>query len=167
MQMTSPRPYLIRAFYDWIADNHYTPYIVVDATYPNTVVPANYVEGGQIVLNISMSAVQGLALGDKAVEFRARFDEKVFKIYAPMGSIMAIYAKENGRGIVLNDVDSGGGAELGEMMGEHKKEDGKDDSGSITSQKDEGSNDDDKGGGTGGDKGGSSSRGRPNLTIVK
>jgi stringent starvation protein B len=99
--MTSTRPYLIRAFYDWIVDNDCTPHIVVNATLPDVMVPEEYVEGGQIVLNIAVSAVSGLLLGDHAIEFSARFGGKVRKVYAPVTAILAIYAKENGRGMVF------------------------------------------------------------------
>ncbi len=99
--MTSTRPYLIRAFYDWIVDNDCTPHIVVNAMHQEVMVPQEYVEGGQIVLNIAVSAVSGLLLGDQAIEFQARFGGKIRKIYAPVNSILAIYAKENGRGMVF------------------------------------------------------------------
>ena len=32
--MTSNRPYLIRAIYEWIGDNQLTPYLLVDAALP-------------------------------------------------------------------------------------------------------------------------------------
>jgi len=103
--MTSTRPYLIRAFYDWIVDNDCTPHIVVNAELPKVDVPKEYVEGGQIVLNVSVAAVQGLRLGDQAVEFQARFSGQVRRVYAPVTSILAIYAKENGRGMVFAEED--------------------------------------------------------------
>jgi len=106
--MTSTRPYLIRAFYDWIIANGCTPHVVVNAGFPHSNVPQEFVENGQIVLNISMAAVQGLSLGDHAIEFQARFSGKVRPVSAPMGSIIAIYAKENGRGMVFaEDGDDG------------------------------------------------------------
>lgn len=99
--MTSTRPYLIRAFYDWIVDNGCTPHIVVNAAVAGVEVPDEYVDGGQIVLNIAVTAVQGLRLGDHEIEFQARFGGKVRRVYAPINSILAIYAKENGRGMVF------------------------------------------------------------------
>ena len=99
--MTSTRPYLIRAFYDWIVDNNCTPHVVINAEYRDVEVPREFVEDGQIVLNIAMSAVNALTLGDFAIEFQARFGGKVRKISAPPASILAIYAKENGRGMVF------------------------------------------------------------------
>lgn len=99
--MTSTRPYLIRAFYDWIVDNDCSPYIVINANIEGVNVPEEYVESGQIVLNVAVSAVNGLVLGDHAIEFQARFGGKIRQIYAPMKSVVAIYAKENGRGMVF------------------------------------------------------------------
>lgn len=99
--MTSTRPYLIRAFYDWIVDNDCTPYIVVNAKQNGVEVPQEFVSDGQIVLNISLSAVQGLVLGDHAIEFQARFGGNIQQVYAPIRSVIAIYSKENGRGMVF------------------------------------------------------------------
>lgn len=104
--MTSTRPYLIRAFYDWIIDNDCTPHIVVNAGFEGVEIPDEYVEGGQIVLNISLTAVQGLCLGEEAIEFQARFGGQIRRIYAPVFSILAIYAKENGRGMVFAEEDT-------------------------------------------------------------
>ncbi len=105
--MTSTRPYLIRAFYDWIVDNGCTPHIVVNAGVENVEVPDEYVDGGQIVLNIAVNAVQGLRLGDHEIEFQARFGGRVRRVYAPIHSILAIYAKENGRGMVFAEEEEG------------------------------------------------------------
>ena len=107
--MTSSRPYLIRALYEWISDNGLTPYILVDAEYEDVVVPTQHVEKGKIVLNIAMSAVDNLTLGDSAVELDARFSGKSMQIYAPIPSILAIYARENGKGMVFGEDDGGDG----------------------------------------------------------
>lgn len=103
--MTPTRPYLIRAFYDWIVDNHCTPHIVVNATASDVEVPEEYIDGGQIVLNIAVAAVHGLHLGDDAIEFQARFGGRVRRVYTPISSVLAIYAKENGRGMVFSEED--------------------------------------------------------------
>ena len=105
--MTSSRPYLIRALYEWISDNGLTPYILVDAEYENVMVPTQHIEKGKIVLNISMTAVDNLTLGDNAVELDARFSGKQMRIHAPIQSILAIYARENGKGMVFGDDDGG------------------------------------------------------------
>lgn len=101
--MISSRPYLLRAFYEWIMDNHGTPYIVVNAELPGVDVPLDYVEQGRIVLNISSDAVRALSLGNDHVSFNARFSGTPFDIYIPMRAVTAIYAKENGRGMVFKD----------------------------------------------------------------
>lgn len=101
--MNSTRPYLIRAFYEWIVDNDCTPQIVVNTDFPGVDVPMEYAESGQIVLNISMMAVQSLELGDQAVQFKARFSSVAREVYVPVLAVMAIYARENGRGMVFAD----------------------------------------------------------------
>lgn len=105
--MTSSRPYLIRALYEWISDNGMTPYILVDAEFEDVVVPTQYVDKGKIVLNISLTAVENLSLGDRAVELDARFDGKPMQIYAPVDAVLAIYARENGKGMVFGEDDGG------------------------------------------------------------
>ena len=97
-EMTSNKPYLIRAFYEWILDNELTPYIAVDANYPNVMVPEQYIEDGQIILNIAYESVGAISLEGEAIEFTARFGGKVQSLYVPFESIAAIYARENGVG---------------------------------------------------------------------
>jgi stringent starvation protein B len=99
MAMTSSVPYLLRAFYEWILANRCTPYLVVNALDENTSVPQAYVKDGQIVLNISPTAIQDLQLGDESVQFSGRFTGIPHEIYAPMDAVLAIYAKENGQGM--------------------------------------------------------------------
>ncbi|WP_371189549.1 ClpXP protease specificity-enhancing factor [Thalassotalea maritima] len=96
--MTSNKPYLIRAFYDWILDNELTPYIVVDTDYPNVMVPVNYIDNGQIVLNIAPASVGSIAMVGEVIEFTARFGGKVEHLYVPFEAVAAIYARENGVG---------------------------------------------------------------------
>lgn len=99
--MSSNKPYLVKAFYEWISDNDLTPYIMVDVNVYGVLVPMSYVADGQIVLNITGSAIGTIALGDKAIEFSARFGGKLEHIIVPYGAIGAIYAKENGVGTSL------------------------------------------------------------------
>lgn len=101
--MTPSRPYLLRAFYEWIVDNHSTPYIVVSADLPGVDVPREYVDNGRIILNISPNAVRGLLLENNHVVFNARFGGTAYDVYIPMRAITAIYAKENGRGMVFKE----------------------------------------------------------------
>jgi len=103
--MTSSRPYLLRAIYDWIVDNGLTPYLLVDATADHVEVPQKYVNNGKIILNISPAAVQDIHLGDEEVSFSARFDGQAMSCLAPVTATLAIYAKENGRGMVFTDDD--------------------------------------------------------------
>ncbi len=100
-KMSSNKPYLVGAFYDWISDNELTPYIVVDVSVYGVLVPMAYVNDGQIVLNIASSAVGTIALGAEAIEFSARFGGKLEHITVPYGAVAAIYAKENGAGTSL------------------------------------------------------------------
>ncbi|MDF1818915.1 MAG: ClpXP protease specificity-enhancing factor [Immundisolibacteraceae bacterium] len=103
--LTSSRPYLLRGFYEWIVDNSLTPYILVNATHPGVMVPPESVVNGQIVLNINSAAVQRLTLDNDAVRFGARFAGTHWEICVPVGAVLAIYAKENGRGITFSDDD--------------------------------------------------------------
>ncbi len=99
--MTSNRPYLIRALYDWICDNQLTPYVLVDATGDDLNIPHEFVEDGKIVLNLSPSAVRDLELSNDYINFKARFSGKSMNVYFPNHAVQAIYAKENGRGMVF------------------------------------------------------------------
>lgn len=103
--MTSSRPYLIRAIYDWLLDNSLTPYLMVHACYPEVSVPQQYVKDNKIILNASPTAVSGMAMGNKAIEFKARFSGIPHHIYVPVMAVGAIYAYENGRGMVFNEED--------------------------------------------------------------
>lgn len=104
--LSSTKPYLLRAFYEWIVDNECTPYLIINAEYEDVEVPTQYVDDGRIVLNISESAVRGLEINNDAVEFDARFGGVAMTVYAPIGAIMAVYAHENGRGMVFTDEEA-------------------------------------------------------------
>lgn len=106
MTMTSNRPYLIRAFYDWIVDNSLTPYILVDADYPGIQIPEQHVQGNRIVLNISPTACRGLLLENDRIVFTARFSGQTTQIFLAPAAVLEIYAKENGRGIAFPPEDS-------------------------------------------------------------
>lgn len=96
------RPYLLRAYYDWLVDNSFTPYLVVDATYLGVNVPVEYVKDGQIVLNLSANATGNLQLTNDFIQFNARFKGVSRELYIPMGAALAIYARENGDGVMLS-----------------------------------------------------------------
>lgn len=97
-KMTPSRPYLLRAFYDWLLDNELTPHLLVNAEVAHTTVPHQYVQDGQIVLSIAPQAVVGLHMDNEAVTFSARFGGSPFQVYVPMAAVVSIQARENGAG---------------------------------------------------------------------
>ncbi|MGH8586531.1 MAG: ClpXP protease specificity-enhancing factor [Gammaproteobacteria bacterium] len=99
--MRSTRPYLLRALYEWIVDNELTPQLLVVASESGVVVPRQYVNGGKIVLNISPAAVRGLEIGNETVRFGGRFAGRPYDISLPVTAVEAIYARENGKGLVF------------------------------------------------------------------
>jgi stringent starvation protein B len=109
LESTSTRPYLIRALYEWCADNGLTPYVavMVDDTVQ---VPREYVKNGEIVLNISMDATSALKLGNEFIEFKARFGGVARDIHVPISRVLAIYARENGQGMAFPVAAQGEGA---------------------------------------------------------
>lgn len=102
------KPYLIRGIYDWIADNNWTAYILVDAEHESSNVPAQHVNDGKIILNIHGDAVQQLNLGNDYIEFNARFGGTPMHVSFMVESVLGIYAKENGQGMVFESSHSGG-----------------------------------------------------------
>jgi stringent starvation protein B len=102
---TSTKPYLIRAIYDWCSDNGYTPYLSVRVD-ANTRVPMSYVKDGEIVLNISMDAVQNLQLGNEEISCGGRFGGVAHKIVVPAGAVIGIFAKETGQGLAFQGQES-------------------------------------------------------------
>jgi len=100
--LNSSRPYIIRAIYEWIVDNGCTPHLLVDAGIDGVDVPQAYVSDGQIVLNISPSAVLGLEMTNEAVFFNGRFGGVATDILVPIGGILGIYARENGQGMIFD-----------------------------------------------------------------
>jgi stringent starvation protein B len=118
--MTPKRPYYFRAMYDWILDNHLTPHVVVDTTYPDVQVPPGYSEDGRITLNLAPLAVTGFAMNNDGLEFKASFGGRLMHLYIPMEAIIAVYALENNhclvfgpeeieKGIIVNMMEAEGG----------------------------------------------------------
>lgn len=103
--MSSLKPYLIRAVYEWIVDNEFSPYLLVDAETGNADIPRQYVQDGKIVLNVRPGAVQGLSLGNDWIAFNARFGGVPKQVRFPVSAALAIYAKENGEGMVFDQQD--------------------------------------------------------------
>lgn len=102
LNLPPTRPYLARAIYEWICDNNLTPYLLVDATQPNTRVPEQFIQDGQIVLNIVPHAVHQLTMSNDAITFSARFGGVSRDIYVPLNAVMGIYARENGQGLFFD-----------------------------------------------------------------
>ncbi len=103
--MKSSRPYLIKALYEWIVDNDCTPHLLVASEYPGVRVPVGYAKEGQIVLNVSPSAVRYLEMDSTAVSFEGRFGGVAQRLYIPTAAILAIYARENGQGMFFEADD--------------------------------------------------------------
>jgi len=99
--LTARRPYLLRAFYDWLLDNELTPHLVVDINLPGVEVPLEFARDGQIVLNIAPRAVGNLELGNEFVSFNARFGGVPRQVFVPLAAVMALYARENGAGTMF------------------------------------------------------------------
>ncbi len=99
--MSSNRPYLLRALYAWITDNGLTPYILVDAQAHGVDVPAEAVQKGKVVLNIAEAATQQLVMDNEQIGFKARFAGRPYPIEIPMDAVIAIYARENGQGMMF------------------------------------------------------------------
>lgn len=101
--MTALRPYLIRAIYEWIVDNAMTPYILVDAEREGVNVPRQYIQDGRMVLNLRPEAVVNLLLGNEAICFQARFGGTPMQVQVPVNAVLAIYAKETGKGMIFDE----------------------------------------------------------------
>lgn len=103
--MNSSRPYIMRALYEWIVDNNFTPYVLVDASIADVVVPQQFVKDNQIVLNISPDAVVDLSISNQAVAFNGRFGGVATDVFVPITAVVGIYARENGQGMVFDPED--------------------------------------------------------------
>ncbi len=101
--MTSNRPYLIRALYEWLVDNRQTPFFLVDAARKDVVVPQEFVEDGRIVLNLAPGAVRDLELGNEWITFSARFSGKAMDVVVPPDAVLGVYSRENGQGMLFPD----------------------------------------------------------------
>ncbi|HRN74846.1 ClpXP protease specificity-enhancing factor [Ottowia sp.] len=100
LESTSTRPYLVRALHEWCTDNGLTPYIAVLAD-DSVQVPREYVQNGEIVLNVSFDATSALKLDNDFISFKARFGGVAREIMVPMDRVLAIYARENGQGMAF------------------------------------------------------------------
>jgi stringent starvation protein B len=105
-QMTPRRPYLLRAFYEWLVENELTPHVVVNATLPGVRVPVEFIENGQIILNVIPRAVANLQISNDAITFNARFGGRPHSVVVPIYAVQAIYARENGAGTMFEDEEA-------------------------------------------------------------
>lgn len=103
--MASLKPYFIRAVYDWIVDHNFTPYLLVNAESKEVIVPRQYIHEGKIILNLRPQAVQALSLGNQDIAFSARFGGHPMQVSVPIKAVLAIYAQENGKGMVFDEED--------------------------------------------------------------
>ncbi|OAI47716.1 hypothetical protein AYO45_01295 [Gammaproteobacteria bacterium SCGC AG-212-F23] len=110
--MLSNKPYLIRAFYDWIADSRCTPLLVIDTSFPHCKVPQEFVEDNEIILNISPHAIRDFSIGKERVEFRASFSGVIHLISVPVKAVKSIYAEENGQGMFFEDEETDDGGDM-------------------------------------------------------
>jgi stringent starvation protein B len=106
--MTSNRPYLLRALYQWITDNNMTPHILVDAAVDGIDVPEHAIQKGKVILNIDQAAVRELEMGNEWLTFNARFSGRQHQVSVPVEAVLAIYSKENGQGMMFAQEDEGG-----------------------------------------------------------
>lgn len=116
--MISNRPYLLRAFYQWIVDSQCNPILVIDANNPRCKIPQDYVEGGEIVVNISPTAIRDLKMANESIEFKALFSGVIHIISAPIKAVLAVYAEENDEGIFFDAEEEDGGTDEGIQLKE-------------------------------------------------
>jgi len=109
--MTPSKPYLVRALYEWILDNDTTPYILVDTSSDQVLIPAGIASDGKVVLNLSPAAIQNLEMTNEHISFSARFNGVAEDLYCPVSSLLAIYARENGEGMMFPPEESDDGTQ--------------------------------------------------------
>lgn len=153
---TSPQPYLIRAIHEWCGDQGLTPYVVVHVD-GNVVVPEGYARDGQIVLNLAAHATNQLSIGNDAISFQARFGGTPHDLWIPYANVLAIYARESGRGLAFSQ---GVAFELNPSAEGDEDEEGEDASAQTLQEDDAGSSDDDPPAGGRGGRGG-------HLKVIK
>jgi stringent starvation protein B len=120
--MTPSKPYLIRGLYQWLLDNQVTPYILADTSSDEVMIPRGIATDGKVVLNLSPSAIQNLEMTNDYISFSARFNGVAQDIYCPMDSILAIYARENGEGMMFNSESENTAEKEGSAKGNAQSE---------------------------------------------
>ena len=99
---TSKKPYFIRAMFEWISDNGYTPHLLIDASFENMSIPRNFVQNERITLNISSSATRNLTVDSDLISFDARFEGKTMNVQLPYEAVINIFARETGEGMAFS-----------------------------------------------------------------
>ena len=99
---TSKKPYFIRAMFEWISDNGYTPHLLIDASFENMSIPRNFVQNERITLNISSSATRNLTIDSDLISFDARFEGKTMNVQLPYEAVINIFARETGEGMAFS-----------------------------------------------------------------
>ena len=99
---TSKKPYFIRAMFEWICDNGYTPHLLIDASLENMSIPRKFVENERITLNISSSATRNLTIDSDVISFEARFEGKTINVQLPYEAVINIFARETGEGMAFS-----------------------------------------------------------------
>jgi stringent starvation protein B len=118
--MTSSKPYLVRALYQWILDNGNTPYILVDTASDQVSIPDGIANDGKVVLNLAPAAIQNLEMTNSQISFSARFNGVAEQIFVPVSSLLAIYARENGEGMMFPAEEPGADSEPGNEAARRK-----------------------------------------------
>ena len=119
MELPSTKPYLLRAIWEWCCDNGFTPYIAVQVD-ERTRVPREFINDGQIVLNIGPSATSKFLIGNEFIEFTARFGGVARELFVPVGQVTAIYSRENGAGMAFEIEAESASAPHPESVDDHQ-----------------------------------------------
>ncbi|QFT85667.1 Stringent starvation protein B [Halomonas sp. THAF12] len=159
--MQSSRPYIARALYEWLLDNELTPYIVVDAEQAGVEVPRQFVQNGQIVLNLGVSAIRDLSMTNEAIAFSARFGGQPTQIMVPTEALIAIYARENGVGMVFGHEPVMPAEDVNDVADEAPEDEAPGLSSVENVEPDDGEAD------AGGEPDEAPKKGRPSLRVVK
>ena len=169
--MLPRHPYMLRALYEWLVDSGDVPHLLVNVDFEGVEVPQDYVQDGRIVLNVGPDAVENLSLGNEFIMFSARFGGRPREIVLPQESVIAIYGRNSGEGMMfhLDDAELPDSSAL-DAFG--PADDASDQQPSLESVEDTGEQlppDDRPGDENDGDDdpGGARKRRRPNLKIIK
>ena len=103
-KMTSFKPYLFSAWYEWLTDNYITPHLIVDTTVEGVKVPQDYVKDNNIVLSMAPAAIHDYQLKSSGISFKAMFRGVSEDIFVPFKSMVYMVAVENGQGFPIGEI---------------------------------------------------------------